>query len=783
MERMAVLNSALREQFEQSFARYRVILFSAPCGFGKTAAAEALLANRTTCVFSAAQPEFLDAPVPDDCDTLLIDELEQLNEPEQQQAFCVCIRENPDKHFVLLSRGVLPGWLMPFQFTGLLTVFGAESLMLDRETARTVLERDGAAVSDGELTAILRDTKGYPLALCALGRHLAGGEAYTQAVYDAVQRELFHYLEDGVFLRFEPPMRRLLLQLAPFEGFDPELAKLVSGDSHVGELLYQMLHQTTMLVTDGVEHYQFWPLLRRFLLWELQQTETVEEQNDVYSRAGLYYELRDDYARALDCYSKCGNHRKVSELLVKNAELHPGVGHYYDMEDYYYALPESEILRSPTLLCGMSMLTALNLDYETSEQWYAKLQSYAAGLKKSDAEYRAVRGKLAFLDISLPQRGSKGLIEIIVSVFRVLTDKQIKIPAFSVTSTLPSLMNGGKDFCLWSKQDDLLYKTMRIPVEAVLGKDGVGLADCAICESKFEKGEDVTERLLALVGRLTEIHRKGTPDMEFAITGLLARQQTAQGKADAALTTLNDLREVYADAGQTRFLPNMDAMRCRLWLRLGMTDEVERWYREKAPTGGHRLRAMWRYQYMTAAMVRLAKEDYDGALLVLAPLQPYCRRCARTMDELHLRLLTAICHFRQKNEQWRQVLNEALETACEYQFIQPVAQYGAAVLPLLTACAWDGDAVYFDRLLTHTRRQAVHYPDFLRPAPGLREPLTAAEKQVLKLICHNRSNQEIADMLGVKLATVKTHVLHILQKLGVKRRSEAKDAAKALHLI
>lgn len=35
----------------------------------------------------------------------------------------------------------------------------------------------------------------------------------------------------------------------------------------------------------------------------------------------------------------------------------------------------------------------------------------------------------------------------------------------------------------------MLYQVLRIPVEAVLGKDGVGLADCAIAESKFEKGE------------------------------------------------------------------------------------------------------------------------------------------------------------------------------------------------------------------------------------------------------------------------------------------------------
>ena len=51
----------------------------------------------------------------------------------------------------------------------------------------------------------------------------------------------------------------------------------------------------------------------------------------------------------------------------------------------------------------------------------------------------------------------------------------------SLTNNQPSLMNGGKDFCDWSKKDELLYATMRRPVETVLGRDGVGLADCAIC--------------------------------------------------------------------------------------------------------------------------------------------------------------------------------------------------------------------------------------------------------------------------------------------------------------
>lgn len=54
---------------------------------------------------------------------------------------------------------------------------------------------------------------------------------------------------------------------------------------------------------------------------------------------------------------------------------------------------------------------------------------------------------------------------------------------------------------------------------------------------------------------------------------------------------------------------------------------------------------------------------------------------------------------------------------------------------------------------------------------------------MLRLLCHNRSNQKIADVLGVQLTTVKSQVRSIMQKLNVSRRSEAKEAALRLHLV
>jgi LuxR family maltose regulon positive regulatory protein len=74
---------------------------------------------------------------------------------------------------------------------------------------------------------------------------------------------MFFHFETAVYRRFSPPMRRLLVGLAPFETFDAELAKMVSGDSHVNELLSQLLHETSMLLYDNIETYRFWPVFRR----------------------------------------------------------------------------------------------------------------------------------------------------------------------------------------------------------------------------------------------------------------------------------------------------------------------------------------------------------------------------------------------------------------------------------------------------------------------------------------------------------------------------------------
>jgi ATP/maltotriose-dependent transcriptional regulator MalT len=75
-------------------------------------------------------------------------------------------------------------------------------------------------------------------------------------------------------------------------------------------------------------------------------------------------------------------------------------------------------------------------------------------------------------------------------------------------------------------------------------------------------------------------------------------------------------------------------------------------------------------------------------------------------------------------------------------------------------------------------RHGIELKDAKKPlfTPG--EHLTRREREVLRLVADGMSNKEVANKLFISDVTVKLHLRHIYEKLGVRNRTEA-----ALHAV
>ncbi len=66
-----------------------------------------------------------------------------------------------------------------------------------------------------------------------------------------------------------------------------------------------------------------------------------------------------------------------------------------------------------------------------------------------------------------------------------------------------------------------------------------------------------------------------------------------------------------------------------------------------------------------------------------------------------------------------------------------------------------------------------HVEEIIEPAPAQGEPaLSDREREVLRLIAHGHTNQQVADRLCVSVKSVETYKARLMEKLGLKGRAE-----------
>jgi LuxR family maltose regulon positive regulatory protein len=204
---------------------------------------------------------------------------------------------------------------------------------------------------------------------------------------------------------------------------------------------------------------------------------------------------------------------------------------------------------------------------------------------------------------------------------------------------------------------------------------------------------------------------------------------------------------------------------------------------------------------ITECRVLIAEGSDAGLQEAIAKLQGYegeNRAVNNTFQTIIILPLLALAFKKQgRVDDALSALEQALDLAEPGGWIQPFVEIGPPIADLLTRLKHQGVAPdYIDQVLaafgttdepgtTEALDSSLGHrpPSAPGTAPGLVEPLTEREMEVLTLLAQRLTNKEIAQELVVAPGTVKAHTHSIFGKLGVEDRRQAVVRAIELGLL
>ena len=323
-----------------------------------------------------------------------------------------------------------------------------------------------------------------------------------------------------------------------------------------------------------------------------------------------------------------------------------------------------------------------------------------------------------------------------------------------------------------------------------LGLAHVGLAQVLYERNKLTAALDHATRGVTLCRQLAS-----TPPLAAGLA-VMARIREAHGDPAGALEAMDEAGQAGLSPQVIALLNPVPSQRARLLLARGDVHAAAQWATAAGLSPDDEPDYPQEPAYLVLARVLLAQNSHGPALTLLQRLLDAAASQGRAGSIIEIQALRALAlAARGDHAAALGALTEALTLACPQGYVRVLADEGTPIGALLAQlpvarlgqqnAAGRIDPGYLAALLracSHT--DAVPPPSrTVGAAPGLIEPLTGRELEVLRLLAAGRSNQRIAHDLVVALDTVKKHVTHILGKLGAANRTEAVARARQLGLI
>ena len=715
------------------------------------------------------------------------------------------------------------------------------------EAAALLGEAAGPGLPAAAAAALVARTEGWAAGLQLAGLSLRGhaDPAGFVAAFSGSHRFVLDYLADEVLDGQPGQVRAFLLETSVLERLSAELCDAVTGRAGSQAMLAGVERAGLFLVPlDEVRgwwryHHLFADLLRARL-----QAEQPGRVPTLHRAAAAWCEEHDLADDAVRHALAAGDAAWAARLVERHVETLLGRSEGVTLRRWLSALPAESVRDRPRLCLAQAYGAAQGFQLETLE---ALLEDAERGFAVSGGEpYHDPAGRpasvlanvpagIAFLRASLARlRGDAALAaRYNRQALAQLGEDEWLMRSFvrwngAVTDWLDGRLGpaerGLAEVLAERRAVGALFVgflPMRVwydlgEVQRAQGNLDAALATCRQALDTFGESSQTALTGPAHVGLAQVLYERNelTAALDHATRGVtlcrqlaftpalatglavVARIRHAQGDAAGALAAMGEAGQAGLSPQVITLFNPVPSQRARLLLAQGDVHAAARWTTAAGlgPDDGPDYPR--EPAYLVLARVLLAQHDPGPACTLLQRLLDAAASQDRAGSVIEIQALRALAlAARGDHAGALGALTEALTLARRHGYIRVFADEGAPMRALLTqlAAARPGqqhaarriDPRYLAALL-RACGPAGAVPPRIRAAtapPGLIEPLTGRELEVLRLLAAGKSNQRIAHDLVVALDTVKKHVTHVLGKLGAANRTEAVARARDLGLI